>query len=530
MVFPAMSPERRRNPRVNLTGLAYISFDPGNGGIVLNVSEEGLCFHAVTSVQRSAALPFSLSANGNSVEAVGLLAWTDEDRKTGGLRFNGLAPEARRLIRVLIDQSSRPPAKQKERALPTASIQRRPEGASKRVPAVASAFTSVLSQYVRVPLRWGDFSRGLAVGLLIAVLVAGGFSVDVRRRQIGGFLIRLGERLEVASQRGAVATVASAPAPPPATSSADAAASHSAVSLESKPAMPATLAASLPPTTLRAENPPPQPSIATRSRGPNLASPTPVPIIVPSSTGPLLSAATPNAAPPPLTATSALPLDSLASQPPPAFPANAPNVIAKAADQPGANEDAEDVVEVNSGVPLGKYFGLGKFKDELAAYQMERTLTDLRYRATVLPKSLLWMKSYQVLVGPYRNPQDADVARRSLQSQGYNPRSLPEHTRQLTLTGAAKDLFNASSTERGADNLIVTWEAYSAQATVKFVKSGEASGTVVGRWVKLPTPSPYSAIVYKAGEHGKRTLLSIQFIGMRQQVMLPPSADHGIVF
>jgi len=203
-------------------------------------------------------------------------------------------------------------------------------------------------------------------------------------------------------------------------------------------------------------------------------------------------------------------------------------VVAKAADQPGENANAEEVVEVNSGIPLGKYFDVGQSKDEFAANQIERNLTDLGFRTIVHPQSLLWMKSFQVLVGPYRNGHDAEDARRSLESQGYKPRSLAKRSRQLTLVASRKNPHNVS--EWDTDDFIVTWEAYSAQATVRFLKKGETSGTAVGEWVRLPSPSEYSAVTYTTGQAGKRTLLSIQFHGMKQAVMLSNSADRGIVF
>jgi len=525
MALPTTGTDRRRTPRTNLASLAYINFEPDNGGIVLNVSEEGLCFHAVAPVQRSATLPFSLSANGNCVEAVGLIAWTDEHRKIGGLRFDHLAPDARRQIRNLVLESSRPFAREKDLAVPVPRKQGPSERLPNPVPAAASGVTNALSRWVRAPLRWGDFSRGLTTGLLIALFVATGFSLDAHRRQIGSLLIRLGEHFESAPQHEAALNAASTPTPSaPATRAAPAStiSSTSAQRAETLPPLPAVRA---------------QPQVHS-----TLASTTPAPAPAPPPAASLpLSSATPAFAAPAPAATNASQRDAIASQPAasapqlaslasPATLSNPPSVVAKAADQPGENEDAEDVVEINSGMPLGKYFDVGKFKDEFAASQIERSLTDLGFRTVVLPKSLLWMKSYNVLVGPYRNAQDAESASHSLQSHGYKPRSLPKRSRELTLAAPGMNPFIVFSEDKDTDNLIVTWETYSAQATVRFVKKGETVGAAVGKWVKLPGPSEYSAIEYIAGRTGKRTLLSIQFHGMKQAVTLPNSADRGIVF
>jgi hypothetical protein len=374
-------------------------------------------------------------------------------------------------------------------------------------------------------LRWGDFSRGLTTGLLIALFVATGFSLDAHRRQIGSLLIRLGERFESAPQHEAALNAASTPTP-------------------SAPATRAAPASTISSTSAqRAETFPPLPAVRTQPQvHSTLASTTPAPATAPppAASLPLSSAAPAFAAPAPA-ATNTSQRDAVAPQPTGSAAqlaslassttsSNPSSVVAKATDQPGENEDAEDVVEINSGMPLGKYFDVGKFKDEFAASQIESSLTDLGFRIVVLPKSLLWMKSYNVLVGPYRNAQDAESASHNLQSHGYKPRSLPKRSRELTLAAPGMNPFVVFPGDKDTDNLIVTWETYNAQATVRFVKKGETVGTAVGKWVKLPGPSEYSAIEYIAGRTGKRTLLSIQFHGMKQAVTLPNSADRGIVF
>ena len=93
-----------RNPRTKVAALAYINFEPNNGGIELNVSEGGLCFHAVTPLQLDGTLRFWFSAEGRRVEANGELAWTDETRKAGGLRFGILPAEVRVQVRGWMNQ------------------------------------------------------------------------------------------------------------------------------------------------------------------------------------------------------------------------------------------------------------------------------------------------------------------------------------------------------------------------------------------------------------------------------------------
>ena len=101
--------ERRQSPRLTLAKLVYIHLEPESGAIVLNVSEGGLGFHAVAPVTQTGAIRFWVSLNMNQrVEASGQLAWTDESRKTGGLRFTALSEGARQQIRKWMNQPSGP--------------------------------------------------------------------------------------------------------------------------------------------------------------------------------------------------------------------------------------------------------------------------------------------------------------------------------------------------------------------------------------------------------------------------------------
>ena len=53
--------ERRRYPRTKLDRLVYINLPSGNGGIVLDVSEEGLRFHAAAPMDAGDLIHFRLS-------------------------------------------------------------------------------------------------------------------------------------------------------------------------------------------------------------------------------------------------------------------------------------------------------------------------------------------------------------------------------------------------------------------------------------------------------------------------------------
>src|SRR5580700_2779043 len=109
MTEPTMNPERRQTSRTTLNRLAYINLESNNGAIVLNVSNDGLCFHSVEPVQRSETIRFWFLDYNHRIEADGKLAWMDETQKTGGLRFTTLSTEARLQIRDWISQPATQP-------------------------------------------------------------------------------------------------------------------------------------------------------------------------------------------------------------------------------------------------------------------------------------------------------------------------------------------------------------------------------------------------------------------------------------
>jgi hypothetical protein len=86
---------------------AYINIEPNNGGIVLNVSDGGLCFHSFDKVQPNGTIRFWFSENNQRIEATGAVTWTDETQK-GGLRFVDMPAEAREKIGNWIGQPGIP--------------------------------------------------------------------------------------------------------------------------------------------------------------------------------------------------------------------------------------------------------------------------------------------------------------------------------------------------------------------------------------------------------------------------------------
>jgi hypothetical protein len=99
--------ERRKSPRATLTKILYVNLDSGNGGIVLNISEGGLAFHSVAPLmhQGPVRLWFSLS-NDNRFEVSGELVWSNQTKKTGGLRFTNLTDSDRAQLRILSGEAA----------------------------------------------------------------------------------------------------------------------------------------------------------------------------------------------------------------------------------------------------------------------------------------------------------------------------------------------------------------------------------------------------------------------------------------
>jgi hypothetical protein len=93
--------ERRQYSRKTLNPLPHINLPFDNGGIVLDVSEQGLRFRATAPLKQSGPIPFSFTSHSRLVTGIGELVWMDKSKKTGGLRFTDLPYSALEQIRKL---------------------------------------------------------------------------------------------------------------------------------------------------------------------------------------------------------------------------------------------------------------------------------------------------------------------------------------------------------------------------------------------------------------------------------------------
>jgi PilZ domain len=180
--------ERRQTARTTMERHAYINIEPNNGGIVLNVSDGGLCFHSFDPVKPNGTVRFWFSDQNQRIEAAGTVTWTDETQK-GGLRFTEMPAEAREKIREWISQ----PAAALPATPGSAPVSSLRGGPASRDPKDLSNATAPFAPVPSgsIPVQLSGFSRGLATGLVISALVFCVFLFNGYRREFGEWLIKL---------------------------------------------------------------------------------------------------------------------------------------------------------------------------------------------------------------------------------------------------------------------------------------------------------------------------------------------------
>jgi len=519
-----MNTNRRQAPRLPVEGLAYVNLEPDNGGVVLNISEGGLCFRSSNPVQETATIRFwfsgrscRMTADGRLawvdegqkkvgsrfIEAESELAWTDSTRKLGGLRFTNLSAGAREEIRGWISQHATLAAADKKSA-PSFSSARHSSlvtASSQDTSAARRGSTTVAlpSLDIQAPRVLNGFSGGLITGVIVAVLVGGAFFLQLRSREVGDALVHFGQRLGAkvpppmasvmshpaqANVQSAPADVQSAPSEPP-------------------PSLPAQ------PPVLRAEKPPSAPSSTAKPR--ELKIQTATPAAMDRFTSGSGSAVVPRNSlipfSPPVPVVAITPFSpSSAESPRPIVPHAGP------AEQPAVN--VERSVEEGTKSPVERYLEIGKFADRRQAVKTSEKLSQLGFRATLVNKSVFWRKSYQLLVGPYASDPEAEVAHKDLESKGFTPRSFERGTRSFTL----KSSLRLEGKHLPVGECTITWESYVPDAIVK-IEGGEATVTLQGKWVKRDVKYEDDAVVYNKNPDGTRTLTEFRFSGMRQALV-----------
>jgi TonB family protein len=118
------APDRRRFPRQAVTSLAYADVGGGKGGIVLNMSENGLAIHSAVALSPRpiSSVRFQLPDSFAWVTAQGRIMWTSESKKEAGIELFAVPEPARTEIRKWIASQSytdnRPPVESQRPDLP----------------------------------------------------------------------------------------------------------------------------------------------------------------------------------------------------------------------------------------------------------------------------------------------------------------------------------------------------------------------------------------------------------------------------
>lgn len=576
-----VSTQRHRAPRMTVKGPAYVNLDSDNGGIVLNISEGGLCFESTAPVERTETIRLWFSyriqrvgaAVGQEwkdqqqtevvsrfIKAGSELAWTDDTRKRGGLKFTNLSAEASEQIRDWIEEHALAsrieepefsfPSLQKSSIFNLNGYFSNPEqGASTRLD---------------LPFRrslWTVFSGGLVAGVLVSALVVGVYSLVNHSRELGDFLIQVGERFGGRSKSEPIPPAVAAnsanstlPEPQPRSPESALSTQPQAALAQAQTAAPARPQTGLPaqpqsgaPT--RAQSVAPTPPRASISMEPQPTAPAPIQTPAPEK---LLSTATSpsRAAEPPIepeTASVAAAAPSLSSphvkdSDSPAASATAgrpsiPESTAAPTSAPGENTprpaapkmefESRPIAQVEPSKVQGvemrseKYLEVGKFKEKPLADKTTRQLSKLGYSATVIEWNKFFGRSYRVLTGPYGSEPDAESAHKSLASLGFTPRSYERGKRDFSLPPALK----VGTTRLPVGYCVISWESYIPDAIVKIQDDRGSNVTVDGKWVKRDSKYGENAVAYVKNRDGSRTLIEIRFAGMAQTLVFPTGTN-----
>jgi hypothetical protein len=169
-----------------------------------------------------------------------------------------------------------------------------------------------------------------------------------------------------------------------------------------------------------------------------------------------------------------------------------------------------------------KFLEIGKFKEKLLADKTTGQLSQHGFLATVVPRSRLFGRSYQVLVGPFGNDGDAEAAHKDLASLGFTPRSYERGKRDFNLPAQLR-IGNA---RMPVGYCLISWESYVPDAIVKFEDERGIGPTVQAKWVKQGLKYDHNAIAYLKNNDGSRTLLEIRFSGMAQTLVFPATSNN----
>jgi hypothetical protein len=515
--------ERRIAPRTKLNRLAYIHIEPDNGGIVLNVSGDGLAFHSMNAVEPNGTLRFSLQEQNRRIDVCGKLIWTDEVQKTCGLRFTTLTSEARGQLK---DWMSRPEISPDEShsTLGAAFLRAFPGLGTRDVTrdfGFRSSFTAAKAVFkTRTQSKLSGFAGGMVTGLLVSMLAASVIYLAYSyRHQFGESLIHLGERL--AQKPAQPQPIESATLQQTVAAALPAAQDQVAPAVEFKPGAATAVAAKMPALGAKPDvhpSTPPQakaaapahqaPSVPTAANSLKRASTSEV-----SKQAPSVPKAALNASASDSTQTAPA-LAALRTPDPPPIASASPEAPSSG---PGATRSLSrsmDIVRSQSSAPdlasPQMFFDLGKFKQQSAAEAVSEHVAQLGVRSSVVPRGHLWMNSYQVLVGPYTDAAEEKKINSDLLAHGYKPRPFERGSRNF----AFHSRVAVERTKLPAGDCTISWETYATDAKVKFMQNRDVVATTAANWMSRAKKYSNDEYVYQNQPDGSRPLVEIHFAGL----------------
>ena len=110
--FSAPSPDRRRSLRHKVHAPAFVSFDGVTGGMILDLSEQGMAMQTAVPVesQKPLHLQLKLAEPPAFMETDGYVAWADALGRAG-VRFSDLPEEARQRLDDWLEHNASTPSR-----------------------------------------------------------------------------------------------------------------------------------------------------------------------------------------------------------------------------------------------------------------------------------------------------------------------------------------------------------------------------------------------------------------------------------
>ena len=226
-----MKQDERSTVRIRTKQLVFVELGHDNGGIMLNLSEDGCAFQAISPVTPGKTRFAFQIRGGYRIAGDGDVRWIDEPGITGGLQFLNLQGEVRKQIRNWLNDTRAPqeaqevpPRETRRNSLSDSSerVMEEPETPPPHAHMPKAAPPTLEDVWARFPLlREGLFdgasyarsrSRSRRIAVLAMVVVSGAL-LHMHQLEVARMLISLGETVTGRPRASAVVPEGKAPEP-----------------------------------------------------------------------------------------------------------------------------------------------------------------------------------------------------------------------------------------------------------------------------------------------------------------------------